>query len=155
MIFVVIFALFFPNYSYFIEVMEGTVFCISDDYAGGTVVQGHYGFEVQKTVGNKKAVDVIIVVKDPNGIELLHSSQNSTGHFSFTSGAGEHSICFETKTTLLSSKRQLYMFLDVRTGLEPPTPEEEPPRENTPEKFFGSIDGKVYLFYFIFMYYIR
>jgi hypothetical protein len=143
---VIIFVLLGCNYSYYIEVMEGTNFCVSDDYASGTLVQGHYRFEVEKTVANKKPVDVLVIVKDVNNVELLHSLQNSTGHFSFASSAGEHTICFETKTTMFTVKRKLYMFLDIRTGLEEAPTEEPSRKEQTPEKFFGSIDAKVLIY---------
>jgi hypothetical protein len=150
----VFFALFFcRHYGYFIEVMEGSNFCVSDDYAVGTVVKAHYNFEVETTVANKKPVDVIIVVKDANSSELFRSTQNSSGHFSFTSNWGEHSICFETKVAVFGNKRHLFMHLDIKTGLYIA---HEEYLEKTPEKFFGSIDSKVSFrfFFFFFVEYI-
>lgn len=143
MIYLCFLALLSLSSSLLIPVQEGTNFCMSDDYAADTLVQGSYKFEVHKNETNRRPVGVTIVVINPSGEEELRSEQKPQGQFSFSSSkAGEHLICLNTNSSFFTSKRTLYLTINIRTGFGESIEEQE--ENEAPEKFLRRLEQKMH-----------
>ena len=126
-----------------IPVQEGTNFCMSDDYAMHTLVQGSYKFEVHKNETNRRPVGVTVVIINPVGMEELRSEQKPIGQFSFTSSrAGEYQICLNTNSSFFTSKRTLYLTINIATGSGNKIEERE--ENEAPEKFLHRLEQKMH-----------
>ena len=126
-----------------IPVQEGSNFCMSDDYAVNTLVQGSYKFEVHKNETNRRPVGVTVVIINPTGGEELRSEQKPIGQFSFTSSkAGEYQICLNTNSSFFTSKRTLYLTINVATGIGNKIEERE--ENEAPERFLHRLEQKMH-----------
>ena len=116
---------------------------MSDDYAADTLVQASYKFEVHKNETNRRPVGVTVIVTNPAGEEELRSDQKPQGQFSFSSSkAGEHQICLNTNSTMFSSKRTLYLTINVVTGMGDKIEESE--SNEAPEQFLHRLEQKMH-----------
>ena len=116
---------------------------MSDDYAVNTLVQGSYKFEVHKNETNRRPVGVTVVIINPTGGEELRSEQKPIGQFSFTSSkAGEYQICLNTNSSFFTSKRTLYLTINVATGIGNKIEERE--ENEAPERFLHRLEQKMH-----------
>ncbi|KAH7830844.1 putative p24 family protein alpha [Monocercomonoides exilis] len=142
--FFILFSLIQITDSFLIPVQEGKEFCVSDDYATETLVQVKYKFEVHKNETNRRPVGVTVSVVDPNGADILRSEQKPSGLFSFTSMVpGEHQLCLATNSSFLSSKRTLYLSMEVKTGFGESIADQE--ANEAPEVFLKRLESKMHM----------
>ncbi|KAK2964584.1 putative emp24/gp25L/p24 family/GOLD [Blattamonas nauphoetae] len=126
--------------AYLIPVKEGSQFCFSDDYASGVTVNLEYKFEVHQNETVRSPINPTVTVRDAFNKELARETKGSSGTVQFTTvSAGEHKLCIDTFSS--TSRRQLYLTLNVRSGLEK-TQEKISP-EDSPEKYLRRLEGKL------------